>query len=105
MIEPRATTEVTPIGVVPVAARIVDDYGISRVQLRATRLSGEPLITLDVETKEPKQSTDRVELEADYVWSLEPLNLSPGDALALILLRQITGVSGMPLRSKSGRLP
>lgn len=82
MMEPRAMTEVTPMGVVAVVARVVDDYGVTRVRLNAARLSGESVYTRDLAIKESGSGSDSVELVARHDWRLEPLNLSPGDALS-----------------------
>ncbi|MHC4698396.1 MAG: coiled-coil domain-containing protein, partial [Planctomycetota bacterium] len=109
VLEPKAVTEVTPHGVIPLVVRVKDDFGITRLTLHAEQAGdgeedyglriadcglrrdsewpiaiGEwapPQSTIDPGA--PGQSTidDGVGKIVEYTWNLEPLALSPGDTV------------------------
>jgi len=107
LIEPRASPEVTPMGVIPVVAQIEDDFGISSVFLRSSvvRRSGgsidAPPATLpdgqasgapdEAGTQQSAvdisfeavagRDTERVGAVAQTAWELAPLNLSAGSVV------------------------
>ena len=82
IVEPRAVTELTPKGSVPLLIRVEDDFGIARLTLEAEHVGGGGSHTVPL--------TDRLRLARDddgvegivrYPWSVAPLSLSAGDLL------------------------
>lgn len=78
---PPALTEVTPAGVVPVAAQITDDLGIAEISL-VTESSSQSLAPPQRLTiNDSAIEVGGVSMSASLEWSMAPLQLAPGDAL------------------------
>ena len=85
ILEPSALTEMTPGGSIPLLIRVVDDFGVRRLELQVTRSGSESAYTVSL--------TDRLEIErresgleamVRYTWNVESLSLAPGDVLTCV---------------------
>ncbi len=84
MLEPRSLVELTPQGVLRLAVRVEDDYGVTALDLMSRR--GD-----DPESRSAMLTDNLIETEAvagqpvsasaEYQWPLAPLSLTPGDTL------------------------
>lgn len=88
ILEPRAVTESTPSGSIPLLIRVEDDFGITQLDLTFEHIGGStgslPL-TDRLETVQRSESSradnEGVETVARYLWNVESLSLVPGDVV------------------------
>ncbi|MCP4589414.1 MAG: DUF4175 domain-containing protein, partial [bacterium] len=83
VLSPSASVEVTPAGSIPLTVRVEDDLGIRGVRLigRLTNREQEFKVALADHPAGSEQS-GRVTAEVSQTWSLEGLELRPGDRLS-----------------------
>jgi len=81
VLEPRAATDLTPMGSVSLLIRVEDDFGITRLTLEAEHIGGGVHMYPLTDRMRVVRGDDGVEAIAQYLWSVEPMSLSPGDLL------------------------
>ncbi|UCC32630.1 MAG: hypothetical protein JSU86_10170 [Phycisphaerales bacterium] len=82
IMEPRAVTELTPKGSVPLLIRVEDDFGIARLTLEAEHVGGSGSHTTPLTDRlRLAREDDGVQGIVRYPWSVASLSLSPGDLL------------------------
>ena len=82
VLEPTSLTELTPRGAISLRARVADDFGLTRVTLKAERIGDGSIWSIPVGGWEMTADTEGgLEAAVEYLWLMEPMGLSPGDAL------------------------
>lgn len=93
---PSSNKNVSPRAVVPIQAEITDDYGVARVFLHYRRGESDQVETIPLAVETPRQR-----LRVEYLWSLEELELQPGDSLTWWLEARDEGEHLEPLPGES----
>jgi hypothetical protein len=82
ILEPKAITEMTPAGSVPVHVSVQDDFGITGLELDITRSGDEQADAVSLTDRLVRETSENaVKGEAQYLWSITPLGLVPGDVV------------------------
>ncbi len=86
MLEPSAVLEVTPRAQLRLLCRVEDDFGIREVYLQVERQSDGNVYTFPLADSPPTSAQEEgVEALVEYVWSLGPLSLVPGEVLTWVV--------------------
>ncbi|UCF34514.1 MAG: hypothetical protein JSV78_04270 [Phycisphaerales bacterium] len=109
ILEPKAVTEMTPTGSVPVHVNVEDDFGITGLELDISRAGVEQAGTVSLTNRLVRGTSENaVKGEAQYLWSIEPLGLAPGDFISFQAVATdnctLTGETGQVGRSAPMRL-
>ncbi|MGB2985935.1 MAG: DUF4175 family protein [Phycisphaerae bacterium] len=82
VLEPKAVTELTPKGSIPLLIQVEDDFGITRLDLNVERAGGDAAQVVPLTDRlEIVRDDQAVEAMAEHLWSVESLSLAPGDVL------------------------